>query len=141
MEALMKFDPAIFRDDDPWFIGETRLSYLILNFDQCYPGRSILVPKAEASDMESLAADDVGPLMLEVTQIGRHIKNEFKADRMNYASLGNVVAQLHWHLIPRYEADPNWGSPPWPVRDPRTPSEAERRSTIERIRVGLTELR
>lgn len=137
----MKFDPAIFSTDDPWFIGETRLSYVILYFDQRYPGRSILVPKVEAPDMESLNDDDIGPLMQEVTQIGRHIKNEFKADRMNYASLGNVVAQLHWHLIPRYEGDPNWGAPPWPVRDPRTPSDEERRSTVERIRKGLVALR
>jgi diadenosine tetraphosphate (Ap4A) HIT family hydrolase len=136
----MKFDPTIFRTDDPWFIGETRLSYLILNFDQRYPGRAIVVPKAEASDMESLDEDVVGPLMLEVTRIGRHIKNEFKADWMNYASLGNVVAQLHWHLIPRYEGDPNRGAPPWPVREPRTPSDEERRSTIERIRHGLIDL-
>jgi diadenosine tetraphosphate (Ap4A) HIT family hydrolase len=91
--------------------------------------------------MESLDQDVVGPLMMEVTHIGRHIKNEFKADRMNYASFGNVVAQLHWHLIPRYEGDPNWGAPPWPVLTPRTPSDEERRSTIERIRNGLVALR
>ncbi|MBY3150875.1 HIT family protein [Rhizobium laguerreae] len=130
----MKFEQTIFRDDNPWFIGETRLSYLILNFDQSYLGRSILVPKNETPDLESLEEGAVGPLMLEVAQIGRHIKTEFKADRMNYASLGNVVAQLHWHLIPRYEDDLNWGAPPWPVREPRTPSDAERQSSIQRIR-------
>lgn len=45
--------------------------------------------------------------MVELALIGRHIKSAFNADRMNYASLGNVVSQLHWHLIPRYEGDAN----------------------------------
>jgi diadenosine tetraphosphate (Ap4A) HIT family hydrolase len=90
--------------------------------------------------MESLDPDDVGPLMLEVTHVGRHIKAEFKADRMNYASLGNVVAQLHWHIIPRYEGDSNWGGPPWPVARPRTPSDEERQATIARIKKGLLSL-
>lgn len=56
---------------------------------------------------------------------------------MNYASLGNVVAQLDWHIIPRYEDDGNWGGPPWPVEKPRTPSDDERRATITRIKNGM----
>lgn len=70
--------------------------------------------------------------------IGRHIKSAFKADRMNYASLGNVVGQLHWHLIPRYEGDANWGGPPWPVANPREPSDLERQETIDLIRGCLS---
>nr|WP_250807400.1 HIT family protein [Neorhizobium tomejilense] len=133
----MKFDTAIYSPSDPWFIGETRLSYLVLNFDQTFPGRSILIPKSTKPDLESLDDEGLGPLMLEVVQIARHIKQEFGAARMNYASLGNVVDQLHWHIIPRYDGDPNWGGPPWPVVSPRTPSEGERGATIRRIRPGL----
>jgi diadenosine tetraphosphate (Ap4A) HIT family hydrolase len=134
----MEFEQSIFRTDNPWFIGETQLSYLILNFDQTYRGRSILVPKASQTDLESLEDNAVGPLMVEVATIGRLIKGAFKADRMNYASLGNVVGQLHWHLIPRYERDPNWGGPPWPTSTPRDPSVLERQETIELIRAGLS---
>lgn len=134
----MKFEPSIFCTENPWFIGETRLSYLLLNFDQSYRGRTILVPKTEQPDLESMGDVDVGPLMVEVAMIGRHIKSAFKADRMNYASLGNVVGQLHWHLIPRYEGDANWGGPPWPVANPREPSDLERQETIDLIRGCLS---
>lgn len=137
----MKFDQSIFTLEDPWFISETNLSYLLLNFDQTYPGRTILFPKAEKPDLESVADDDIGPLMVEVARVGRIIKEVFDADRMNYASLGNVVGQLHWHIIPRYEVDMNWGAPPWPIAEPREPTEAERQSIIERIRDGLTRFR
>lgn len=134
----MKFEPSIFCPENPWFIGETRLSYLLLNFDQGYRGRTILVPKAEHPDLESLNDEAIGPLMVEVATVGRHIKSAFNADRMNYASLGNVVSQLHWHLIPRYEGDANWGGPPWPVANPRDPSDVERRETIDLIRSCLS---
>lgn len=134
----MKFEPSIFCHENPWFIGETRLSYLLLNFDQSYRGRTILVPKTEHADLESLEEDTIGPLMVEVAAVGRHIKSAFNADRMNYASLGNVVGRLHWHLIPRYEGDANWGGPPWPVANPREPSGVERGETIDLIRSCLS---
>ena len=37
-----------------------------------------------------------------------------KPDHINIASLGNVMPHLHWHIIPRYRADPRWGGPIWP---------------------------
>jgi diadenosine tetraphosphate (Ap4A) HIT family hydrolase len=133
----MKFDPSIFALDNPWFIGEMPNSYLILNFDQSYLARVILVPKEERADLESLSSSDLGLLMAEVSYVGRRLKSEFAADRMNYASLGNVVEQLHWHIIPRYKDDANWGGPPWPVHDPREPSDDERSAIIVRVRRAL----
>lgn len=133
----MKFDPDIFRHENPWFLGELPHSYLVLNFDQTYPGRVILVPKKESPDLESLHPSDLTLLMAEVVYVGGQLKKEFAAARMNYASLGNVVEQLHWHIIPRYADDPNWGSPPWPVVTPKEPSAEERRAITARIRRAL----
>lgn len=133
----MKFDPYIFRPENPWFLGEMRNSYLLLNFDQTFPGRVILVPKKECPDLESLHPADLVRLMTEVVYVGEILKTEFSAARMNYASLGNVVEKLHWHIIPRYTDDPNWGGPPWPVTTPMEPSAAERDSIVARIRRAL----
>lgn len=133
----MKFDPAIFSPENSWFIGELSLSYLLLNFDQSYLGRTILVPKHEEPDFESMKDDAIGALMREVAFVGRLLKEEFAADRMNYASLGNVVGQLHWHIIPRYEQDANWGGPPWPIATPVEPTPEQRVQIIQRIRNRL----
>ncbi|TLX16142.1 HIT family protein [Rhizobium sp. MHM7A] len=133
----MKFDPSIFNLNNPWFIGEMPDSYLVLNFDQSYLGRVILVPKQESPDLESLPARDVALLMAEVVYVGGRLKSEFSAARMNYASLGNVVEQLHWHIIPRYTDDANWGGPPWPVVEPREPSVDERAAIVARVRRAL----
>jgi diadenosine tetraphosphate (Ap4A) HIT family hydrolase len=133
----MKFDPTIFRPENPWFLGEMPNSYLILNFDQSYLGRVILVPKKESPDLESLPPRDLSFLMDEVVYVGGQLKKEFSAARMNYASLGNVVEQLHWHIIPRYMDDANWGGPPWPVATPKEPSAEERAAIVARIKRAL----
>jgi diadenosine tetraphosphate (Ap4A) HIT family hydrolase len=133
----MKFEKSAMSPDNPWFIGQTKLSYLLLNFDQTFLGRLILVPKHEQPDLESVDPVDLGLMMLEVADVGGQIKRAFNADRMNYASLGNVVEQLHWHIIPRYEGDRNWGGPPWPVIATRHPTDEEREQTIARIRTAL----
>lgn len=133
----MKFDASIFTYDNPWYIGQTNLSHVLLNFDQIYPGRTILIPKTDYPDLESVPDDIAAQLLSDVTAIARHIKQEFKAYRMNYAALGNVVQQLHWHVIPRYMNDLNWGGPPWPVGNPLEPNDQERQSLVARIRPGL----
>jgi diadenosine tetraphosphate (Ap4A) HIT family hydrolase len=138
LEIFMKFDIAATSSNNPWFIGQTRFSTLLLNFDQTFIGRMILVPNKEWPDLETVDPVDVSQMMLEVAEIGGQVKRAFNADRMNYASLGNVVEQLHWHIIPRYDGDVNWGGPPWPVTAPRNPSNEERQETIARIRAALT---
>jgi diadenosine tetraphosphate (Ap4A) HIT family hydrolase len=39
------------------------------------------------------------------------ISSACSPDLMNYASMGNVVPHVHWHLVPRYRTDPRWGFP------------------------------
>lgn len=62
-------------------------------------------------------------------------------DHMNIESLGNVVAHLHWHIIPRYRTDPRWGQPIWatPLEsmiDTRLPA-AERDALVLDLRRAL----
>lgn len=45
----------------------------------------------------------------EMLLICRVIERTFQPDLINYASLGNAIKHFHYHIIPRYESDPNWG--------------------------------
>ncbi|GAB3263890.1 hypothetical protein GCM10027296_39740 [Chitinimonas naiadis] len=47
------------------------------------------------------------------------LRHELQPDKINLASLGNVVPHLHWHIIPRWRDDPHFPSPIWalPVRE------------------------
>lgn len=64
-------------------------------------------------------------------------------DHVNIAALGNLVPHLHWHIIPRYRADPHWGAPIWLTRlddmpDTR-PREEAQRQLIAELRAALVE--
>jgi diadenosine tetraphosphate (Ap4A) HIT family hydrolase len=50
----------------------------------------------------------------EAYQIAEIVKITMNADLINMAQLGNEVNHYHWHIIPRYKNDFNWGRPPWP---------------------------
>ena len=49
----------------------------------------------------------------ETTAVARVLKELLCADKMNVAALGNVVKQMHMHVIARYTTDPAWPSPVW----------------------------
>jgi diadenosine tetraphosphate (Ap4A) HIT family hydrolase len=60
---------------------------------------------------------------------------------MNLASLGNAVPHIHWHLIPRYLEDPNWGDTIWSPSDAEEPTktlnEDEYREIVDSIARAL----
>jgi diadenosine tetraphosphate (Ap4A) HIT family hydrolase len=63
--------------------------------------------------LDELTRDEWQAASLELWIATRAIVQVFAPDHLNVESLGNVVAHLHWHLIPRYRHDPRWGKPIW----------------------------
>lgn len=51
--------------------------------------------------------------MNAVVLLERFVLQEMKADKVNLATLGNVVAHLHWHVIPRFTDDAHFPAPVW----------------------------
>ena len=95
---------------------------LITDFDLCqvrlmkdahYPWL-ILVPKrADIREIHQLEPQDQQCLMQEITHVSRVLETAFKPDKINVAALGNMVPQLHVHIIARFSADPAWPGPVW----------------------------
>lgn len=74
----------------------------------------ILVPRiAGAREIIDLAAADQQQLMSEIALVSRLLQTEFKPDKINVAALGNVVPQLHVHIIVRFTHDAAWPKPVW----------------------------
>eukprot|EP01030_Chromulinospumella_sphaerica_P003969 gene3969-3882_t len=70
---------------------------------------------------------------------GRLLKDSFDADKLNVAALGNVVSQLHMHVIVRKHEDAAWPAPIW-GKHPAKPYSAEQVEAIrERLRLVLTD--
>ena len=74
----------------------------------------ILVPRiAGAVELTSLEGDVYQAVMAEIKQVANIMQREFSPDKMNIAALGNMVPQLHIHMIARYRTDIAWPQPVW----------------------------
>ena len=105
---------------DAHVIGELELSRVLLMDDARFPWL-ILVPRLpDKRDLTDLARDDQHQLLDEINRVAHVLHAIAKPDKLNVASLGNVVAQLHVHVIARYHGDAAWPRPVWGVGE-RTP--------------------
>lgn len=101
-------------DESPFWIKVRGLtvSTLYLDRNQAYRGQSVLVfDRRHVVGLEALAPDEYLALSGDLRSAGRAVATACQPDLMNYASLGNVIPHLHWHLVPRYRSDPRWGGP------------------------------
>ncbi len=74
----------------------------------------ILIPKREGvCEIIDLDSDDQHRLMQEIAITSHIMKQLFHPHKLNIASLGNVVSQLHIHIIARYQSDQAWPNPVW----------------------------
>jgi diadenosine tetraphosphate (Ap4A) HIT family hydrolase len=123
---------------DTLVMGDFPLCRLLLMNDAGYPW-FILVPRREAvSELFQLDTADQQQLWMETTRLAETLKDAFAADKMNVATLGNVVSQLHMHVIVRRREDQAWPAPVW-GRYPAKPYEAGEVAAIrERLRLVLT---
>ncbi len=124
---------------DALVIGDFPLCRLLLSNDSNYPW-FILVPRREdISELFQLDVADQQQLWRETTTLAELLKDSFDADKLNVATLGNVVSQLHMHVIVRKRDDAAWPAPVW-GRHPAKPYSAEQVAAIrERLRLVLTE--
>jgi diadenosine tetraphosphate (Ap4A) HIT family hydrolase len=119
-------------------IAELGASVAYLGDDQFFPGWTVLVLKRHATELWQLAPLERATLMDEVTRVAQALAVAFEAVKMNYELLGNQVAHIHWHLIPRRADDPAPLAPAWTVEhQPRRLSAAETAERVARIRAQL----
>ncbi len=99
-------------------IGDLPLSRVLIIKDAHYPWL-LLVPRRE-DVTEIIDLDEVAQaqLMAEIARVGRALKEVTKCDKLNVAALGNVVPQLHVHIIARRTSDAAWPRPVWGVMPP-----------------------
>lgn len=119
-------------------IGDFPLCHLLLMNDARYPWFVLVPRREEVSELFQLDAEDQRQLWHETTLLAEMLKDTFAADKMNVATLGNVVSQLHMHVIVRKRDDAAWPAPVW-GRHPALPYVEEQvRQIKERLRLVLT---
>ena len=95
-------------------IAPLSISTLYLNRDQRFRGYSLLLFDARhATGLEELSGAEYNAFMADLRRAAQAVRAAVHPDHMNYECLGNSSPHLHWHLVPRYRADPRWGHPIW----------------------------
>ena len=98
---------------DSLFVADGPLSQVRLMDDARWPWL-VLVPRVQgASEWIDLDGDQQRLLLAEINQISRHLKQKPNVTKLNIGALGNIVRQLHVHLIGRFEGDAAWPGPVW----------------------------
>lgn len=98
---------------DTIFIGELGLSRVLLMNDARFPWLILVPRRADLREMSDLAADDQATLMGEINSVSHVLQRLIHPHKLNVAAIGNIVAQLHIHIVARFEDDAAWPAPVW----------------------------
>jgi diadenosine tetraphosphate (Ap4A) HIT family hydrolase len=97
---------------------------VVLADEPDYPGFLRVILNAHVKEMTDLPAAEQLALMRVVLATEAALREVMAPDKVNLASLGNVVPHLHWHVIPRFADDPHFLNPVWGERKRATPHAA-----------------
>lgn len=86
---------------------------VVLVGDVQYPGFCRVIWNDHVREMTDLPAPDRALMMQAVWQVETAVREAMQPDKINVASLGNMVPHLHWHVIPRYADDAHFPGPIW----------------------------
>lgn len=100
-------------EQDTFALGDFPLCRLLLSKDANYPWFILVPRRADISEIFQLDDSDREQLWKETNFLSEALKDCFAADKMNVAALGNVVSQLHMHVIVRRRDDAAWPAPVW----------------------------
>lgn len=105
-------------------LWQNALCRVVLADEPDYPGFLRVILKAHIKEMTDLSVSDQTALMRVVFAAEAALRDVMRPDKINLASLGNVVPHLHWHVISRFEADPHFPNPVWGAKLRDTPVSA-----------------
>ncbi len=122
---------------DTAFIADWALSRVLLMDDARFPWL-ILVPRRESlQELHDLTGKDGELLVKEVMRASRSLKSLVRADKINVGALGNLVPQLHVHVVARKLDDVAWPHPIWGCGTPVPYENSVRDVLIEGLRDKL----
>lgn len=134
---MFAVDPRI--ENDSILITELDLCQVRLQNDQRYPWLVLLPKVAELTEAHELTETQQSLLMAESSKVAKALQQVTGCKKINIANLGNVVAQLHWHVVARFENDETWPGPIWGVGTPVPWQEQKRAEFIDSFLMVLND--
>lgn len=98
--------------DDCHYLGKMDRCHLLLH-NNASIFWLILVPETEVTELHDMDAQQYQYCMMQVRELANFAKCFSQADKVNVAAIGNIVPQLHVHIIARRKDDPCWPGVVW----------------------------
>ena len=133
----MREDAPALLDAFGIFICELSVSSLILFKEQSHPGRCIVAYKDHVGELTDLTDEERNAFFADVAKASNAIHKAFQPDKVNYGAYGDTGRHLHFHLVPKYKDQFEWGGVF--QMDPKqvTLTQPEYDALIEKIKANL----
>ena len=119
-----------------YFITELKLSTVRLNDNSKFPWLILIPRRKNIKDISELNSKDQILLMKEIVCVSKIVKKVFKTSKLNVEKIGNIVPQLHIHIIARKKNDSSWPFSVWVVKG-KPYSAKVLKDAINRIRLAF----
>jgi diadenosine tetraphosphate (Ap4A) HIT family hydrolase len=119
-----------------YHITDIKLCSIRLNDNSKFPWLILIPKRNKITDMSDLNSKDQILLMKEIIYVSKIMKKLFKTSKLNVEKIGNVVPQLHIHIIARSKKDSTWPLSVWVVKS-KTYSKLTLKNLIEKLRKVL----
>lgn len=106
-------DCVLCKNEEKEILFSNDLFRIIYVEDEFYFGYIRLILNRHVSEMTDIDPTDAHKIFSALLIIERCIRDTLNPDKINLASLGNMVPHLHWHIIPRYKNDRHFPNPIW----------------------------
>ena len=90
-------------------ICDLSVSTLILFREQSHPGRCIVAYKDHVSELVHLSDEERNAYFADIARAAKAIHAAFHPDKINYGAYGDTGCHLHFHLVPKYKDEFEWG--------------------------------
>ena len=118
------------------YVSDLKLCSIRLIDNQNFPW-IILIPKRKGvTDITNLNSNDQILLMKEIVLASKLMKKVFKTNNLNVEKIGNIVPQLHIHIIARYKEDISWPFSVWVVKS-KSYSAKALKEIVSKIRIAF----
>ena len=117
-------------------ITDLKLCTIRLNDNSKFPWLILIPKRNKITDMSDLKSKDQILLMKEIVYVSKIMKKLFKTSKLNVEKIGNIVPQLHIHIIARSKKDCSWPLSVWVVKG-KNYSQTDLKIMVDKVRKAL----
>jgi diadenosine tetraphosphate (Ap4A) HIT family hydrolase len=131
---LFTLDPRL--ESSSHLVADWPLCQVRLKDDTRFPWLLLIPRRRDLVELTEMAGDDYAALNTEILRACHLLQTVARPKKLNVATLGNVVAQMHIHVIGRFASDPAWPDAVWGHGNGPAYRPAERAAMIEQLRAA-----